>query len=47
MPVSMSIYIASHYGTVPLMRWVHRVLLKQMRIHRLPELAMQSSGVKF
>jgi len=29
---SMSLYIASHYCTVPLMRSVRRVQLKQMRL---------------
>jgi len=40
---SVSLYIASHYHTVPLMRSVHRVLLKQMRLKR-PKLAMLRSG---
>ena len=34
--VNVNIYIA-HYRTVPLMRSVHRVLLKQMRLQQTTE----------
>ena len=38
MSMSMSIYIGpSHYRTLPLMRSVHRVLLKQMRLQQATE----------